>query len=363
MKIVVIASEDDNHTAPLKWALERAGYQVFCWAGPGWSAERQASISILDQWTLCLGSAELEAGDVIWIRRPEPPSLNPGVSEADRKFAQSEYRWFSDSLMYLLELLPVRCINRFSASRTIRNKSVQLLLAQRCGLKVPETLMSNAPPTVRDYLRRGDNDSICKAFFPHIWRSNEDQSVAVTETFRITEAILPADDVLTYAPAIYQQMIDKQYDVRMVLLGASVYSFALHNPKGSIDWRQDVAQGHVRAESVATPEEVRVQVLAFAQQSGIVFGSFDFAVDHDGQWWFLEVNEQGQFLWLDELDPGLHVQEKFLAFLTSPDGVGQDVIEARATLFPSWKEYLASTAATRQVEKQSGAVPECMSLD
>ena len=45
MKIAMIAPENDNHTAPVKWALERVGYEVLCWAGLGWSGERQASIS------------------------------------------------------------------------------------------------------------------------------------------------------------------------------------------------------------------------------------------------------------------------------------------------------------------------------
>jgi glutathione synthase/RimK-type ligase-like ATP-grasp enzyme len=363
MKIAIIAPENDNHTAPVKWALERAGYKVLCWAGLGWSPERQASISLLDNLRMRLGSEELEAGDVVWIRRPEPPSLNPNVSEADRKFAQGEYRWFSDSLMYLFELLPVRCINRYSASRMIRNKSVQLVLAKSCGFRVPATLMSNTPESVRDYLHQHSVPSICKAFSPHIWRSNADQSVAVTETFQLTENILPADEVLTYAPAIYQQMIAKQFDVRMVLLGTAVCSFALYNSKGSIDWRQDVTQGLVRVESLATPDGIRQQVLAFAQKSEIVFGSFDFAVDRDGHWWFFEVNEEGQFLWLDEFNPGLHVQEKFLAFLTSPEGARQEEIEAREALFPSWKEYLDSPAANQKVAEQPHAIPEFMSLE
>ena len=360
MKIAIIAPENDNHTAPVKWALERAGYEVRCWSGLGWSRERQASISLRDKLSICLGSGELQAGDVVWIRRPEPPSLNPNVCEADRKFAQGEYRWFSDSLMYLLELLPVRCINKYSASRLIRNKSVQLALAQSCGMRVPATLMSNTPRAVRDYLQQ-PTPSICKAFFPHVWRSHGD--VAVTETFQLSEDILPADEVLTYAPAIYQQMITKQFDVRMVLLGSAVYSFALYNPKGSIDWRQDVSQGFVRVESVATPEEIRQQVLAFAEKAGIVFGSFDFAVDGDGQWWFFEVNEEGQFLWLDEFNPGLHLQEKFLAFLTSPEGATQEAIEAREAVFPSWKEYLDSPAANQQVPELPHAIPEFMSLE
>ena len=58
--------------------------------------------------------------------------------------------------------------------------------------------------------------------------------MAVTETFQLSKFSLPADEVLTYAPAIYQQRITKQFDVRMVLLGTAVYSFALYNPKGSL---------------------------------------------------------------------------------------------------------------------------------
>jgi hypothetical protein len=363
MKIAIIAPENDNHTAPIKWALEQAGYAVFCWAGLGWSPEHQASISLLDNLSVRLGSGELEAGDVVWIRRPEPPCLNPNVSDADRKFAQVEYRWFSDSLVYLFELLPVRCINRYSASRLIRNKSVQLVLAKSCGLNVPATLMSNAPGSIRDYLRQPTAPSICKGFFPHIWRSDVDQSVAVTETFQLREDVLPADEVLTYAPAIYQQMIAKQFDVRMVLLGTAVYSVALYNPKGSIDWRQDVTQGLVRAESLATPGEVKQQVLAFAQKAGIVFGSFDFAVDREGRWWFFEVNEEGQFLWLDDLNPGLHLQEKFLSFLTSPEGTPPEEIEARSAFFPSWQEYLDSPAANQPLAEHPHPIPEFISLE
>ena len=40
-------------------------------------------------------------------------------------------------------------------------------------------------------------------------------------------------------------------------------------------------------------------MLAFAAKSGIACGSFDFAIDNQDRWWFLEVNEGGQFLWLD----------------------------------------------------------------
>jgi hypothetical protein len=363
MKIAIIAPENDNHTAPVKWALEKAGYTAFCWAGLGWFPDRQASVILPDRMSMRLGPGELEPGDVVWIRRPQPPGMNPNVAEADRKFARGEYRWFSESLMYLLDVLPLRCINRYSASRMIRNKSVQLVLAHTCGFRVPATLMANKPAAVRDYLHGQTTPSICKAFFPHIWRGDAGGSVAVTETFKITEDMLPDDDVLTYAPAIYQEMVVKEFDVRMLLLGTAVYSFALHNPKGSLDWRQDVTQGGVRVVSIATPEDIQRQVLAFARKAGIVFGSFDFAVDRQGQWWFLEVNEEGQFLWLDEFNPEMHIQEKFLAFLTLPEGATQDDIEARQSLFPSWQEYLDAPETEQPPEEAPHELPEFMSVE
>lgn len=363
MKIVILARENDNHTAPLKWALGQAGYEVICWAGVGWPAERQASISFSDETQLTLGTHTLGAGDVVWIRRPEQAMQNPRVAESDRSFAQEEYRWFSHSLMYLLEVLPVRCFNKYSASRFINNKSVQSLLARSCGMNVPRTLMSNSPSSVRSCLQQNPARMICKVFSPHIWRKEGGSAVAVTETFEVSQGMLPADEVLTYAPAIYQEMVVKKFDVRLVLLGMAVYSCALRNPKGAIDWRQDVSQGFVKVETIETPPEVEKAVLAFATKAGISFGSFDFAVDDAGRWWFLEVNEGGQFLWLDTFNPSLHVQEKFLAFLTSPEGSARHTIEERQSLFPSWKDYLDSPARQLKTPEPPESDPRFVSIE
>lgn len=363
MKILIVAPENDNHTAPLKWALERAGFGVACWAGLGFAEKRQASVSLLSEDRVQLGEHVLEPGDVVWVRRPDPPRLNPNAAPEDHKFAVAEYRWFFHSVMYVLEMLPVRCINKYSASRFINNKSVQLVLAKACGMHVPETLLTNSPDAVRSYFRQTASRTICKAFFPHIWQKPTHNSAAVTETFELTEEMLPDDEVLTYAPAIYQQMVVKQFDVRMVLLGNAVYSYSLHNPTGAIDWRQDVGQGLVRVEPIDTPREIEAGVLAFATRSQIAYGSFDFAVDNDGQWWFLEVNEGGQFLWLDEFNPSLHVQEKFLAFLTSPEGSSKELLEQRQSLFPSWKEYLSGPAKDAQAPEEADAEAAFVSVE
>jgi glutathione synthase/RimK-type ligase-like ATP-grasp enzyme len=343
MKIVIIALEDENHTAPLKWALEQAGYPVVCWGGLSWMEDQQATLRFDSSGTqIRLGQYIVDPGDVVWIRRPNLPVHNPAVSEADRTFAEKEYQWHFSSLMYLLERLPVRCINPYSASRVINNKAVQLHLATWCGLSVPETLMTNSPADIRAFLSHSSRRAVCKSFFPHIWRKEDGAGLAVTETFALSAEDLPQDEVLTYAPAIYQNRVAKVFDVRMVLLGTTVYSFSLHTQKGALDWRQEIGRDGISVEEISTPADVETAVLAFAEKAGITFGSFDFAIDENGTWWFLEVNEEGQFLWLDDLNPQIRILEKFLAFLTLPATASRAAIEAQQSVFPSLKEYARS---------------------
>lgn len=52
---------------------------------------------------------------------------------------------------------------------------------------------------------------------------------------------------------------------------------------------------------------------------GIATGSFDFAVTRQGEHVFFEVNEQGQFLWMEDRYPGLPVLQVFSEFLLSGD--------------------------------------------
>lgn len=161
----------------------------------------------------------------------------------------------------------------------------------------------------------------------------------MTETFKLTPELLPSNEVLTYAPGIYQERVEKQFDIRMVVMGHRVCSFALHHPKTALDWRQDAGSGNVQVEIIPTPPEVEKGIFEFARKSNICFGSVDFVVDNNGQWWFLEINEQGQFLWLDQFNLQARTLEKFCAFITAPENSAQP-LEERMGLFPSYSDFI-----------------------
>jgi hypothetical protein len=202
--------------------------------------------------------------------------------------------------------------------------------------------MANSPAAVREFFDRNPHQAICKAFATHVWQQQGSTDVTVTETFFLDRADLPADDeVFTYAPAIYQAKVRKQFDVRAVLMGERVYSFAVRTPANSLDWRHDAALRNVAVERIATPAAVENGILRFAAAAGVCTGSLDLAVDRNGEWWFLEINEQGQFLWLDDFCPQAQLLEKFCAFLTAPQGSKQ-TLEDRQGPFPSISEYQRS---------------------
>ena len=48
---------------------------------------------------------------------------------------------------------------------------------------------------------------------------------------------------------------------------------------------------------------------------GIVFGCFDFVVTPEGEFIFLEVNESGDFLWMEECAPEYNILSRFAAWL------------------------------------------------
>lgn len=52
------------------------------------------------------------------------------------------------------------------------------------------------------------------------------------------------------------------------------------------------------------------------RRMGLVFGALDFIVTPEGDYVFLEVNEQGQFLWIEELNPNIPILDMFVQFLT-----------------------------------------------
>jgi len=333
MAIIIIARELDEHADWIEWGLKQSGLEVIRWDGLGWEREHSASITFGMRDGIYLAGHRIEPEDTLWIRRPSI-ATHPRVARDEVKFAHSEYQAFHKTLLMNIELTGAFCINKWSAASSIENKSVQLTLARKCGLSVPTTVMTNASPFVRELQETVTGDVVHKTYLGHTWVHEASGVTYACETTRLEKHDKLPDEVFAYAPGIYQQKVEKEYDVRIIMVGEEFHAFVITTRKKELDWRFSSLLGEISMEPTALQAQVQAGLRRFADRAGIVFGCFDMAVDGEENWWFFEVNQAGQFLGADWLHPDDGLYRPMLKFLSSREPLSD-------LTFPTFRQCVA----------------------
>ncbi len=176
-------------------------------------------------------------------------------------------------------------------------KPYQLMLATRCGLRVPETVITNVRPVATVFAAR---------------RGGE---VVVKPMSRKVPALVTVDDRSGWTRAIHltQQRINTTRHVRLTVVDGGVYAARIDSPH--LDWRTDVQR--CRYQPVDTPADIAGPVRELLGLLRLRFAALDFAIDRDGRWWFLEANPNGQWLWIQD-ETGLPIAAAIATALRTP---------------------------------------------
>jgi hypothetical protein len=211
-------------------------------------------------------------------------------------------------------------INPLDARQKANLKPQQLIAAKAAGFAIPETLISNDPEEIRRFHSEHEGNIVCKFFTPAFWRSETKGTLSASFTAPLTATFLNDDTAFTSCPAIYQKHIRKKSDVRITFFGSTYQAVRIWSQEsslGAVDCRSDL-----RLESRMEPMELRPQLLErcmhLSAQLGLLHGSYDFVEQPNGEMVFLEINEMGQFLWLEERLPALPMLSMFAAFSLDP---------------------------------------------
>ena len=116
------------------------------------------------------------------------------------------------------------------------------------------------------------------------------------------EEVIQKRKNIEQAPCIFQQYLEKEFELRITIVGEKIFAVKIHsqkNKKTELDWRKD--QLHVEYELFDLPKEVKNNLLKLHQAFGLFYGAYDFIVDQGGGYHFLEVNPAGQWLWMEEI--------------------------------------------------------------
>lgn len=257
---------------------------------------------------------DLQDIDVVWYRRVLRPNLPESVSSLDKEYVQRENLIYLKSLWLTLGE-SAKWINPFSSLDKSNSKALQLREANRLGLSIPETLITNDKSSIINFIQKNERDgTIYKTFSPTSWEENNKIFACYTAT--ITIDMLSTEENMALTPGIFQKRVKKDFEVRVTFFGEDYIAVKIHNSE-KLDWRVLFSNNELKLSSLRLPIDVEKKCLALMEKLEIVFGCFDFIVTPEGEYVFLEVNEMGQFLWVEEVLPELKMLDKFCDFLLS----------------------------------------------
>jgi glutathione synthase/RimK-type ligase-like ATP-grasp enzyme len=197
-------------------------------------------------------------------------------------------------------------------------KVLQLAEASKAGLLTPATLISNDPEPAAAFVEGlGDTDCAIKPLVATRVDGAEGARLPLTTTLPRGHAL----DSVALAPTIFQPYIEKAYELRCVVMGDKIVTAKLKSQdkeSARKDWRAAAidVEGDVESEVFDLPEPVQAALHRLMRSFEINFASIDMIVTPEGEFVFLDLNPNGQWLWLEE-DLGVPLVANMADLLTT----------------------------------------------
>ena len=250
----------------------------------------------------------------VWYRRLRSPCKPEAMDEGIYNFCVQENR---AAMLGSILGLATRWMSHPAAVWQSEYKPFQLSLATEVGLQIPRTVVTNDPPTIRNlFAELGGNMVVKPSRTGYLTHSGEDYAIF---TSRVLEEHLDELESARWSPAIYQALVPKQFDVRVTIVGRRVFAAAIDSQSdaaASIDWRR-TSNPRLPHHPITLPEPVTACLFRMMDLLKLTFGAIDMIKTLTGDYVFLEVNPNGQWLWLDDI-LGLGISDAIADWLAGP---------------------------------------------
>lgn len=256
------------------------------------------------EWVSILETQEmkyrLDDISAIWYRRAY--NIGKGLrEELEAKFYGAAMGEIRNTIFGFIESVDVYSLGKPSVYRRLDSKEEQLKVADKIGLKIPETCLTNNPEEARKFILKHQN---VVAKMQTGFAIYEDGVENVVFTNVVSEDRLEELDSLLYCPMQFQKMIEKKKELRVTIVGRDVYAFEVDSQQfedSKVDWRKDgvnLIDKWVRTE---LPADVEEKLLELLDVYNVDYGAIDIIVSPEDEYFFIEINAAGEFFWLDNL--------------------------------------------------------------
>lgn len=328
MTLLIIADSLDAHADEVEGELEALGVS---WVRlnldvPSLEATFLSYHSSSNHWCLSTPEWQVDGSNItaVWARRLSVDSVALESKESvdgvvrPEKDSVSSRMWLAEWnrslhwLFYSLENRP--WLPPFSKAVRASHKFLQFRVAREVGLDVPEFVLTNVRGKAQAFAEDWKEGVALKSLAQESYLLNGERVGLFVN--KISHVDLSGMTETEENPLFLQRYVPKAYEVRVTSIAGQHLACRIESQRSertSIDWRRyDIAR--TPHSVIELPSNVKQQLDALLQCLGLNFGASDFIVTEDGRWLFLEVNPNGQWLWIEGLT-GLPIARTIAGYL------------------------------------------------
>lgn len=174
------------------------------------------------------------------------------------------------------------------------NKILTLKRAMKNRISVPDTLITTDKQELLSFFNKHNQNIITKSISQNI-HVEEGNTIIAAYTEEITNIDSVPD---SFEISLFQQKIDKKYELRIFYLKGDFYAMAIFSQldnQTKVDFRKYNDQKPNRTVPFNLPNDIKNKLKNLMDECKLDTGSIDMIIDQNNNYYFLEVNPVGQF--------------------------------------------------------------------
>ncbi len=300
--ILLITNELDFSVDPLIDELEGMGQGVFRLNTEKIGSDFHFDLNLNHEMSGRVYSSgrtiSLEEVKSVFFRRPKLPDWS-GYEAGVRSFMAEEFHAF---LRWSCTILKDRFwVSEPHLIRRAESKFDQLVVARKFGFRVPETKITSDPVMAKKFLESSGGTIITKTLRSSGFDKGDGRYHIYATPLTIAESeLLERVNIL---PSILQEYIPKKFELRVTVVGDKVFACSIDSQSSSRtkhDWRRYDFDNTAHS-AVEIPEDLVQKCLSIVRHYGLNYGAIDLVLTPEDDYIFLELNPNGQWLWIEKL--------------------------------------------------------------
>ena len=299
-KVLILTHLEDSHASSVRDYLSKRKVENFTVVTENLLKDYKINFSSNDL-IYTIGdrneTIELTPSWNIWNRRIMIPDRKKGMPKDLQDLVTDECEKTWDGLLMAHK---GKVVNRPQNHFYANSKLDQIKFALENSMLVPDTIVTTDPNKLRDFYEKHRGNICFKLQKGATIKTPEGNKIVYTN--KVTREQMENASLVSSHPSLFQEYIDKEFEIRIISTDKNSTGIVIHSQDSEIskiDYRRYDLE-NVKYNHIELPKDVKSFCSNMLVHYGLHFGAFDFIYSKEGRYVFLELNPNGQWLWLQE---------------------------------------------------------------